>query len=715
MAYQHIPERGWTRAVAVNKHTSALPLLTMKTKFGKLIVLMLLGFPRLTSAEPLTVVQLPAPRLRLASGAEVVLERVGSTAEANYRAPAGSPAEGVTVTVTLQRFADEENYNVELQSSVTLSDVQLVQPILVGVDWRSYVIAPGAIYNGNRYLASPQAYAPYLLTEGVSPDGPIVIGDIPRLTSDRGYRADLAANALSIPAVAFHDENKNLGVLVGIDVYGKWGVTGVSIITLPGQLPSVEVCLPVRRKLRFQQTAEWVPTNERGIDLKPGMAFTTRIHVQAKTEARITDLVTRIAKFGFSLRGTEPRRPNLGLAKSAKLIEAKLNAYNWDETNGYYTSTMDNAWKLQTGWVGGGVTFYAMAMSDDSLSRQRAIRMMDVICRDALTRSGYFHGLHKDGRWQSFGAKRPGCRAFSLIRRPLECTRDVLKVMNLLRQRGESVDPAWERAARLNLDAIVRTADRFGHLGYTVDFDTGDVLWGDSACGAFGLETLVLGAAWFKEPRYLATAGKLAEYYVKHFVHHGITMGGVGDALMAADSESNYALLAGLMALYDATKEPRYLVNARETADLLCTWVLYYDARLPANSPLGKLGLQPRGAVFANTQNQHGTPGMCTTSGIALLQLYEATGEERYLRTLEDIAQCAPQMVVQKGQGWIWGKLPIGCVSERLMTMDGLRPTGYTDQISTWAEIALLHMARELPTTYRDELRGRDARFSTGQ
>jgi hypothetical protein len=137
---------------------------------------------------------------------------------------------------------------------------------------------------------------------------------------------------------------------------------------------------------------------------------------------------------------------------------------------------------------------------------------------------------------------------------------------------------------------MVGTATRFGHLGYTVDRDTGDVLWGDSTCGAFGLE------------------------------------------------------------------------------------------------PLGRLGIQPRGAVFANIQNQHGAPGICTASGRELLTLAEATGEERYLRPVEDIAGCIPQMVVRPGQEQFWGDLPTGSISERLMTMDGLEPCGHTAHLSTWSE-----------------------------
>jgi hypothetical protein len=599
---------------------------------------------------------------------------------------------------------------IEFESPRKIENVQCVQSVQLEADWRSYVIAPGAIYQGNRFVVSPQPYAPYLLTEGVGPDGPIVIADVPRLTADRGYRAELAANALTIPAIGVHDAPKQRGFLVGIDVYGEWGVTGVNLSTLPGEKVAVEVCLPVRRAKRYR-FCDWVETKERGVDLQPGMALRTRLRLRPIAAPGVAALVTQVAEYGYATRGREVRRPSLSFADAARLIEEKLNAYNWNEATGYYRTGLKDRFPLQTGWVGGGVTFYAMAASDQPLSRERGKRMMDVICREALTPSGYFHGMHDGKDWRSFGVKRPGCRAFSLIRRPLECTRDVLKTLELLRQRGEPIDPAWTRAARANLEAIVRTAAKFGHLGYTVDFDTGDVLWGDTACGSFGLETLVRGAAWFGEPKYLETARRLAEYYVTRFVHRGFTCGGVGDALMAADTESNYALLAGLMKLHAATGETRWLAWGRETADLLATWVLSYDAKLPPESPLGKLGIQPRGAVFANTQNQHGAPGICTTSGAALLELYQATGEERYLRTLEDIVTCVPQMIVRPGQEWIWKQMPPGCVSERLMTMDGMEPCGGTQPMSTWAEITMLLMVRELPAQYGDPVRGVEALF----
>lgn len=620
-----------------------------------------------------------------------------------WRGGADSPADGLTAGGTLVHDGDGASLTLHIESSTMRRDAQFILPLALDLSWQSYVIAPGALYNGNRFVVSPQPYCPYLLTEGVSPDGPIVMTDVPRLSADTGYRVELAANALTIPAVGVYDPAKRLGFLIGLEVYGQWGVSGVNLQTLPDEPVRVELCLPVMRRRRYR-FCDWIDADECGMDMIAGRPVHCRFRLIPVKDSAIPAFISRLAEYGQAARGREERRPIMSFAAAAELIESKLDAHNWRESLGYYKTGLGNAPQemLQTGWVGGGVTFHALALSTNLERRRRAIRMMDFICRGGLSPSGYFHGLHDGERWRSFGVKRPGCRAYSLIRRSLECTRDVIKTLVLLKARNETIETVWEHAARSNLDAMVDTTTRFGHLGYTVDRDTGDVLWGDSCCGAFGIEPLVRGAAWFKKPRYLETATRLAEYYVAHFLEHGFTCGGVGDSLMAVDSESSYALLAGLVHLHAATGDTQHLVWARQAADLFATWVLCYDAKLPSGSPLGKLGIQPRGAVFANIQNSHGAPGICTASGRELFTLYKATGEESYLRLLEDIAQCIPQMIVRPGQEEVWGALPPGSISERLMTMDGMERCGHTTQLSTWSEIAMLLTAGELPDGRRD-------------
>ncbi len=614
----------------------------------------------------------------------------------------GSPnatAAGIQAAVSAREHRDGTTLAVTVSSDTVRRGVQIILPIEFDLDWQSYVIAPGALYDGNRFLVSPQPYCPFTPTEGVGPDGPILMADVPRLCSDTGYRTELAANACMIPAVGVYDPKLSLGFLIGLQVYGAWGVTGVNLQTLPGAPVRVEICLPVMRRRRYRFCG-WIDVdNEPGMDLVPDRPVTCEIRIVPVPVDSIPAFVTRLAEYGHAHRGLEPWRPTLSLGEAAERVETKQDAHNWVEPHGYYRSGIGTGAhnRLQTGWVGGGPTFHAMSLSPDPLRRQRAVRMMDFICRNGLSPSGYFHGCFDGSEWRSFGVKRPGCRSYFLIRRALECTRDVLKTLAVLRARGESLDPAWESAARRNLEATVDTATRFGHLGYSVDRESGDVLWGDSACGAFGIEPLVRGAAWFNAPAYLDAAIALAEYYVAHFLSKGYTCGGVGDALMAVDSESNYALLAGLVHLHAATRDPQHLAWARQAADLFATWVLCYDAVLPADSPLGRLGIQPRGAVVANIQNQHGAPGICTASGIELFMLAEATGEERYRLMLEDIADCLPQMVVRPGQEAVWGDLPPGSISERLMTMDGMEPCGFTMRGSTWCEISLLLTAHELP------------------
>jgi hypothetical protein len=622
-------------------------------------------------------------------------------------------ATGITLSVDVADREPGVEFKASVESAGPFRNVQMVLPIDLTLSWKSYVIAPGVMYNGNRFIVSPQSYCPYLLTDGVTPDGPIVMADLPRLSSDTGYRAELAANALTIPAVGVYDPQQQLGALVGIEVYGTWGVTGVNIQTLPNEQVRLEVCLPVMRERRYRH-CNWIDVdNEPGMDLEPGQSVSCRVGIIPLVARTIPEIISKLAEYGHAHRGRQQRRPTMIFAEAAEQIESKHDQHNWDESLGYYKTGMgeNSSHRLQTGWVGGGPTFLAMAMSDNPQRRRRAVRMMDFICRTGLSPSGYFHGLHDGQRWRSFGVKRPGCRAFSLVRRPLECTRDVLKTIQLFRSRAEPIERAWEDAVRRNLNAMVDTTQRFGHLGYTIDHETGDVLWGDSTCGAFGIEPLVRGADWFNDKRYLKTAITLTEYYVEEFLEKGYTCGGVGDALMAVDSESSYALLSGLVHLHAATEEPHHLQWARQAADLFSTWVLSYDASLPAGSPLGKLGIQPRGAVVANIQNQHGAPGICTASGDALLMLYQATGEERYLRLLEDIARCIPQMIVRPGQDDVWADLPPGCISERLMTMDGMAPCGHSALLSTWCEIAMLLTARELPPVYQDQQRDVTAQF----
>ncbi|MEI7677144.1 MAG: hypothetical protein WCJ03_10215 [Bacteroidales bacterium] len=110
--------------------------------------------------------------------------------------------------------------------------------------------------------------------------------------------------------------------------------------------------------------------------------------------------------------------------------------------------------------------------------------------------------------------------------------------------------------------------------------------------------------------------------------------------------------------------------------------------------------MKTTGVVFANTQNKHGSPGICTHSGLALLRLYRATGNPKYLTLLQEIAQAIPQYMSRPGRP-IKG-MQDGWINERVSTTDWYEGIGEIFPGSTWAETDLLLTIIELPGIYVD-------------
>jgi hypothetical protein len=161
------------------------------------------------------------------------------------------------------------------------------------------------------------------------------------------------------------------------------------------------------------------------------------------------------------------------------------------------------------------------------------------------------------------------------------------------------------------------------------------------------------------------------------------------------DSESSYALIESYMYLFEATKDRKWLAYANDAAKQFSTWVSSYNYEFPANSLFGKLNIKSTGAVWANTQNKHGAPAICTHSGLGLLKLYLETHDTLILSLIQDIAHNLPQYMGTKER-------PIpgvknGWVCERVSTTDWLEGIGEITYQSTWAETGLMLTNLEIP------------------
>ena len=107
------------------------------------------------------------------------------------------------------------------------------------------------------------------------------------------------------------------------------------------------------------------------------------------------------------------------------------------------------------------------------------------------------------------------------------------------------------------------------------------------------------------------------------------------------------------------------------------------------------------GAVFANTQNKHAAPGICTASGDYLFKLYRATGDMRYAELIRDIQHAHVEATDMPGHPTC-GAGP-GASMERIQTSDAEGRGAVGNFIHTqnaWTELNGLMMTLELPGIY---------------
>jgi lantibiotic modifying enzyme len=208
--------------------------------------------------------------------------------------------------------------------------------------------------------------------------------------------------------------------------------------------------------------------------------------------------------------------------------------------------------------------------------------------------------------------------------------------------------------------------------------------------GAMVVGALALASDYFHDPEYLKVAKEAAEfYYRRDFVRQGFTTGACADILQNAESETAAGFMTALMALYEITGDRAWLEKSRNLANLVATWTVSFDYELPKFTELGGLGARLAGVVWASTQNKHGAPGICTSSGDPLFKIYRATGDARYAELMRDIVHAHGESI-----------RPRGFTNERLTYCDADSRGSRGSHVTGWTECNGALMALELPGIY---------------
>jgi len=307
----------------------------------------------------------------------------------------------------------------------------------------------------------------------------------------------------------------------------------------------------------------------------------------------------------------------------------------------------------------------------------------------AQQRSGYFsYAIREDGN-TSFRDPAPG---MNLSRTSGDTLFWMTKQFMLLKAqgRGNAIKPEWEAAMKRLADGMVATWKKNGEWGKLIHTDTGDVGEFNTTGGAMIIGGLALASGYFDQPEYLNVAREAADfYYMRDFVNRGFTTGACSDILQNAESETAAGLMTALMAVHEVSGEMRWLEMSRNVANLVATWTVSHDYELPKSTELGGLGAKLAGVYWASTQNKHGAPGICTSSGDALFKIYRSSGDGRYADLIHDIVRAHGESI-----------RPGGFTNERLTFCDADSRGSRGDHVTGWNETNGILMAQELPGVY---------------
>ena len=585
-------------------------------------------------------------------------------------------------------------------------DISLDAPIA-----DTYIMIPACAYNGNRQDAVLRKYPPMYTEEEFGIDAPLRMTQVPRLAKDGDSYMDVTTGDMAMPCVCVFDKVKKQAFIVIFD-QGAHGLNhGVTLEQCGDQL-TIRLRAPAARRVVYRwpdlyPTLTPMPGEDPCLEVASGdqTVIPHEIHIFP-----CEDICTLYRKFfKFSREYADRSLPSVMPFSHYWQLAEKLAEDAFVPGENFFPllsagDTVNSQW--QCGWVGGGIYTLPLICESSRDNMDKAIQTLEFAAR-CQSKAGWYYGIFHHGRIKHdcFGHHNDK-HSLVLVRKHADLAFYMWKQISALQIKGINIPESVYSSATKATEALIAVWKRYGQLGQFINAETGEIVVGNSASGAITPAALCAAYAVTKDEKYIVHAREIADFYYQNATRIGLTTGGPGEILSAPDSESSAALLESYMALYEADNNDKWLRYAEDAAHQLASWVVCYDYKFPAESCFGKLGILANGSVWANVQNKHSAPGLCTLSPAALMKLYRATGNTAYMDLMRDIARFMPQVAscderpILKTDG---KPMASGEICERVNLSDWEGRENIGDSIfggCTWPEVSLMLTWLEIPGVY---------------
>ena len=555
-------------------------------------------------------------------------------------------------------------------------------------DWEkdAYILLPACVYDGNRFKKIKCKYPPMYEKQDCAINPEPIISDIPALSTEGKEKIEVTSGDLSVPCVCIYYKKKKESLFIFTEQ--ECGGKNIGYSVEDGR---IEIQFPAMRSRCYRMCRNDEPSSDSGFDAKRGQVFSSGLIIKSFHCSSITQFF----KLFFENRRLLMSSPCADTCYTEELWGIMEEHMNNDNFSGEYYAEISKKW--QCGWVGGILSSLPLLQYGSELSKSRAIKTADFLSNN-ISQKGFFYGIIENGEILDDGFGREHMKNAILTRKNGDALYYLIKHFYCVNPKE-----VWINAAKKCASAFLEVYRRYGNFGQFISCETGEMLYGGTTSGASVISALALFGQYFNLEEYLDTAMDAFDKYYNDFIAKGLCYAGPGEALCAPDSESTYAMLDAAVLLYEITNDSKYLDCAIDCFHLFSSWVMTYAYRFPKGCEFERLGINTVGSVFANAQNKHSAPGICTASGLAIYKLYKYTGNESYLSLLIDIVKFIPQCVSTKERPiFSWDRekraLPLGWICERVNTSDweGNDKIGQVFYGSCWCETSLLLTFSEL-------------------
>lgn len=603
---------------------------------------------------------------------------------------------------------------VEAVQNVENTYIELVYTGDMEITGEEYVLFPACCYKGNQFPSLKRNYPPMFTEEEASVDMENTITDVPRLEKDGSGSIQVTTGDVSVPCVGMYSEKEKKAIFI----YTIQQIDGVNL-GLSYEKGKIGITYPHMRKEHIYRWPFMRDGKDKGMDFTQGQI----VKIPYKIIETPCENIKEFYQIFFENRkcmGLDSKRAEvLPFEEQAKIQIDKFNEMNWREEGGFYgVGTVDEPGQMwQPGWVGGGMSSYALMKLGGKLEWERGIRTLEHLFR-TQQESGFFID-ECDSTGKEDINRTDVAKKWHLIRRSGDVLYFLIKHFDLMNERNVEIPEHFIAGTQKLADALVKMWKTYGQFGQFVDRETGEIVVGGSASGSMIPGALASAYRYFGTEAYIEAAEESAEMFYEKFALQGYTTGGPGEILQCPDSESAFALLESYVSLYEITRRGKWLDAAVYMTNFCSSWVVSYNYKFPDTSEFARKDMRTVGTVFANAQNKHSAPGICTLSGDSLYKVYKWTKDEKYLELAKDVALTISQyMSTDKRPIYSWDvpkdasllnddsikaepeKLPQGYICERVNMSDweSERCIGGVFNGSCWAETSnLLALADTIP------------------